>query len=137
MGIHGNATCVMAYENAKGWLIGEEGRGMNNMFVVMNEARLGTGLQGLAIGDAAYQTAVEFANDRLQGRAAGCAGADNHQPPSAAQGRGGVIDQAGHVRQAGVDGVGNLPAVGVQQHQHVIGGKSIDAAGIRVASFRH
>ena len=69
MGIHGNATCVMQYENAKGWLIGEEGRGMNNMFVVMNEARLGTGLQGLAIGDAAYQHAVEFANDRLQGRA--------------------------------------------------------------------
>ena len=68
MGIHGNATCVMAYENAKGWLIGEEGRGMNNKFVVMNEARLGTGLQGLAIGDAAYQAAVEFANDRLQGR---------------------------------------------------------------------
>jgi alkylation response protein AidB-like acyl-CoA dehydrogenase len=68
MGIHGNATCVMAYDNAKGWLIGEEGRGMNNMFVVMNEARLGTGLQGLAIGDAAYQAAVEFANDRLQGR---------------------------------------------------------------------
>ncbi len=68
MGIHGNATAVMAYENAKGWLIGEEGRGMNNMFVVMNEARLGTGLQGLAIGDAAYQAAVEFANDRLQGR---------------------------------------------------------------------
>lgn len=68
MGIHGNATAVMAYDNAKGWLIGEEGRGMNNMFVVMNEARLGTGLQGLAIGDAAYQAAVEFANDRLQGR---------------------------------------------------------------------
>ncbi len=69
MGIHGNATAVMQYEGAKGWLIGEEGRGMNNMFVVMNEARLGTGLQGLAIGDAAYQHAVEFANDRLQSRA--------------------------------------------------------------------
>ncbi|MEQ7155086.1 acyl-CoA dehydrogenase C-terminal domain-containing protein [Brevundimonas aurifodinae] len=68
MGIHGNATAVMQYEGAKGWLIGEEGRGMNNMFVVMNEARLGTGLQGLAIGSAAYQAAVEFANDRLQGR---------------------------------------------------------------------
>ena len=68
MGIHGNATCVMQYDGAKGWLIGEEGRGMNNMFVVMNEARLGTGLQGLAIGTAAYQAAVEFANDRLQGR---------------------------------------------------------------------
>ena len=68
MGIHGNATCVMSYDNATGWLIGEEGRGMNNMFVVMNEARLGTGLQGLAIGTAAYQAAVEFAKDRLQGR---------------------------------------------------------------------
>ena len=68
MGIHGNATCVMVYEGAQGWLIGEEGRGMNNMFVVMNEARLGTGLQGLAIGTAAYQAAVEFAKDRLQGR---------------------------------------------------------------------
>ncbi|MGA0545928.1 acyl-CoA dehydrogenase C-terminal domain-containing protein [Brevundimonas sp. VNH65] len=68
MGIHGNATCVMQYDDAVGWLIGEEGRGMNNMFVVMNEARLGTGLQGLAIGTAAYQAAVEFARDRLQGR---------------------------------------------------------------------
>jgi len=68
MGIHGNATAVMQYDEATGWLIGEEGRGMNNMFVVMNEARLGTGLQGLAIGDAAYQAAVEFAKDRLQGR---------------------------------------------------------------------
>ncbi|QYF87183.1 acyl-CoA dehydrogenase C-terminal domain-containing protein [Brevundimonas sp. PAMC22021] len=68
MGIHGNATCVMAYDNATGWLVGEEGRGMNNMFVVMNEARLGTGLQGLAIGTAAYQAAVEFAKDRIQGR---------------------------------------------------------------------
>jgi len=80
MGIHGNATCVMAYENAKGWLIGEEGRGMNNMFVVMNDARLGTGLQGLAIGDAAYQAAVEFANDRLQGRA--LTGAKNPDGPA-------------------------------------------------------
>ncbi|MES2862136.1 MAG: acyl-CoA dehydrogenase C-terminal domain-containing protein [Pseudomonadota bacterium] len=68
MGIHGNATCVMSYDDATGWLIGEEGRGMNNMFVVMNEARLGTGLQGLAIGAAAYQAAVEFAHDRIQGR---------------------------------------------------------------------
>ncbi len=80
MGIHGNATCVMAYENARGWLIGEEGRGMNNMFVVMNEARLGTGLQGLAIGDAAYQAAVEFAHDRLQGRA--LTGAKNPDGPA-------------------------------------------------------
>ncbi len=68
MGIHGNATAVMQYDDATGWLIGEEGRGMNNMFVVMNEARLGTGLQGLAIGSAAYQAALEFAKDRIQGR---------------------------------------------------------------------
>jgi len=68
MGIHGNATAVMQYEEATGWLIGAEGRGMNNMFVVMNEARLGTGLQGLAIGSAAYQAALEFAKDRIQGR---------------------------------------------------------------------
>jgi hypothetical protein len=68
MGIHGNATCVMAYENAKGWLVGEENKGMAAMFIMMNEARLGTGLQGLAIGTAAYQAAVEFAKDRVQGR---------------------------------------------------------------------
>ncbi len=68
MGIHGNATAVMQYDDATGWLIGTEGRGMNNMFVVMNEARLGTGLQGLAIGSAAYQAALEFAKDRIQGR---------------------------------------------------------------------
>jgi len=68
MGIHGNATCVMAYENAKGWLVGTENKGMAAMFVMMNEARLGTGLQGLSIGTAAYQAAAEFARDRLQGR---------------------------------------------------------------------
>ena len=68
MGIHGNATCVMAYENAKGWLVGTENKGMAAMFVMMNEARLGTGLQGLSIGTAAYQAAVEFAHERLQGR---------------------------------------------------------------------
>jgi len=68
MGIHGNATCVMQYEDAVGWLVGEENAGLKAMFVMMNEARLGTGLQGLAIGTAAYQQAVEFAKDRLQGR---------------------------------------------------------------------
>jgi alkylation response protein AidB-like acyl-CoA dehydrogenase len=68
MGIHGNATCVMAYENAKGWLVGEENKGMAAMFIMMNEARLGTGLQGLSIGTAAYQAAAEFAKDRVQGR---------------------------------------------------------------------
>ena len=65
MGIHGNATCVMQYDGAKGWLVGDEHRGMPAMFVMMNEARLGTGLQGLSIGAAAYQAAVEFANERL------------------------------------------------------------------------
>lgn len=68
MGIHGNATCVMAYDGAKGWLVGQENKGMAAMFVMMNEARLGTGLQGLSIGTAAYQAAAEFAKDRLQGR---------------------------------------------------------------------
>jgi alkylation response protein AidB-like acyl-CoA dehydrogenase len=66
---HPRATppSVMAYDDAQGWLVGEEGRGLQAMFVMMNEARLGTGLQGLAIGAAAYQAAVEFAKDRLQG----------------------------------------------------------------------
>jgi hypothetical protein len=68
MGIHGNATCVMAYEDAKGWLVGEKNAGLKAMFVMMNEARLGTGLQGLSVGTAAYQAAAEFARERLQGR---------------------------------------------------------------------
>jgi alkylation response protein AidB-like acyl-CoA dehydrogenase len=68
MGIHGNATCVMAYDDAIGWMVGEENRGLNVMFVMMNEARLGVGLQGLAQGEAAYQAAAAFARDRLQGR---------------------------------------------------------------------
>ncbi|MGI8840800.1 MAG: acyl-CoA dehydrogenase C-terminal domain-containing protein [Caulobacteraceae bacterium] len=69
MGIHGNATCVMAYDAATGWLVGEENRGLALMFVMMNEARLGVGLQGLAQGEAAYQAAADFARERLQGRA--------------------------------------------------------------------
>ena len=68
MGIHGNATCVMAYDEAKGWLIGEPNTGLRLMFVMMNEARLGVGLQGLSQAEAAYQAAVAFARDRLQGR---------------------------------------------------------------------
>ncbi|HET9159727.1 MAG TPA: acyl-CoA dehydrogenase C-terminal domain-containing protein, partial [Caulobacteraceae bacterium] len=68
MGIHGNATCVMAYDEAKGWLVGQENAGLRLMFVMMNAARLGVGLQGLAQGEAAYQAAVAFAKDRLQGR---------------------------------------------------------------------
>jgi alkylation response protein AidB-like acyl-CoA dehydrogenase len=69
MGIHGNATCVIGHEEATGWLIGEANQGLRVMFVMMNEARLGVGLQGIAQADAAYQAAAEFAKERLQGRA--------------------------------------------------------------------
>jgi len=68
MGIHGNATCVISHEEATGWLVGEENRGLALMFVMMNEARLGVGMQGLAQAEAAYQAAAEFAKERLQGR---------------------------------------------------------------------
>jgi alkylation response protein AidB-like acyl-CoA dehydrogenase len=69
MGIHGNATCVMNYDGATGWLIAEENRGLHAMFTMMNEARLAVGLQGLAISEVAYQNAVAYAKERLQGRA--------------------------------------------------------------------
>ena len=69
MGIHANATCVMNYDNASGFLIGEENRGINAMFTMMNEARLGVGVQGLAVSEVAYQNAAAYARDRLQGRA--------------------------------------------------------------------
>jgi alkylation response protein AidB-like acyl-CoA dehydrogenase len=68
MGIHGNATCVISHEEATGWLVGEENRGLAIMFMMMNEARLGVGMQGLAQAEAAYQAAAEFARERLQGR---------------------------------------------------------------------
>ncbi|HBS50743.1 MAG TPA: acyl-CoA dehydrogenase [Rhodobacteraceae bacterium] len=68
MGIHGNSTCVMNYDGATGYLLGEEHKGMRAMFTMMNEARLGVGMQGLAQADAAYQNALEYAKDRLQGR---------------------------------------------------------------------
>ena len=68
MGIHGNATCVMNYDGATGFLVGEEHKGMRTMFVMMNEARLGVGLQGLSQAEAAYQNAASFARDRVQGR---------------------------------------------------------------------
>ena len=68
MGIHGNSTCVMNYDGAIGWLIGEENRGLNAMFTMMNEARLGVGVQGLALSEVAYQNAATYAKDRLQGR---------------------------------------------------------------------
>src|SRR6266849_1144481 len=69
MGIHGNATCVMNYDGAIGWLIGEENRGINAMFTMMNEARLGVGVQGLGLSEVAYQNAAAYAKERLQGRA--------------------------------------------------------------------
>ena len=68
MGIHANSTCVMNYDNAVGYLLGKENKGLRAMFTMMNEARLGVGLQGLAISEVAYQNAVEYARDRIQGR---------------------------------------------------------------------
>ena len=68
MGIHGNATCVMNYDGATGYLIGEKHKGMRAMFTMMNEARLGVGLQGYAQAAVAYENALGFARDRLQGR---------------------------------------------------------------------
>jgi acyl-CoA dehydrogenase len=68
MGIHGNSTCVMNYDGATGFLIGEENRGINAMFTMMNEARLGVAVQGLAMSEVAYQNAVIYAKERLQGR---------------------------------------------------------------------
>jgi alkylation response protein AidB-like acyl-CoA dehydrogenase len=69
MGIHGNATCVMNYDAARGWLVGEANRGLNAMFVMMNEARLGVAVQGLGQSEVAYQNAATYAKERLQGRA--------------------------------------------------------------------
>jgi alkylation response protein AidB-like acyl-CoA dehydrogenase len=69
MGIHGNATCVMNYDGAKGWLVGEPEKGLAAMFIMMNAARLGVGLQGLAQGEVAYQNAATYARERIQGRA--------------------------------------------------------------------
>ncbi|MEX6725345.1 acyl-CoA dehydrogenase C-terminal domain-containing protein [Parapedomonas caeni] len=69
MGIHGNATCVLNYDGATGYLIGEAEKGLAAMFIMMNAARLGVGLQGLSQGEIAYQNAVKYARERLQGRA--------------------------------------------------------------------
>jgi alkylation response protein AidB-like acyl-CoA dehydrogenase len=69
MGIHGNATCVMNYDGATGFLVGEECKGLAAMFIMMNAARLGVGMQGLAQAEVAYQNAVLYAHDRRQGRA--------------------------------------------------------------------
>ncbi len=68
MGIHGNATCVMNYDAATGFLLGSEHKGMRAMFTMMNEARLGVAMQGLAQAEAAYQNALAYSKDRVQGR---------------------------------------------------------------------
>ncbi len=68
MGIHGNSTCVMNYDEATGYLLGDAHKGMRAMFTMMNEARVGVGMQGVSQAEAAYQNAVEYAKDRLQGR---------------------------------------------------------------------
>ncbi|MCH8518113.1 MAG: acyl-CoA dehydrogenase [Cyclobacteriaceae bacterium] len=68
MGIHGNATCVMNYDSATGYLIGDLHKGMRAMFTMMNEARIGVGLQGYAQAAVAYENALAYALDRLQGR---------------------------------------------------------------------
>ncbi len=80
MGIHGNSTCVMDYDDATGWLLGEEHKGMRAMFTMMNEARLGVGMQGLALAEVAYQNARDYARERLQGRAV--TGAQNPDGPA-------------------------------------------------------
>jgi alkylation response protein AidB-like acyl-CoA dehydrogenase len=69
MGIHGNSTCVLNYDDAVGYLVGEPEKGLAAMFIMMNAARLGVGLQGLAQGEVAYQNALAYARDRRQGRA--------------------------------------------------------------------
>ena len=80
MGIHGNSTCVMNYDEAEGYLVGEPHKGLRAMFTMMNEARVGVGLQGLSQAQAAYTNAVEYARDRLQGRAV--TGTENPDGPA-------------------------------------------------------
>ncbi len=75
MGLHGSPTCVMQYDGATGWLIGEENKGMAAMFTMMNNARLGVAVQGVSVADAAYQHALTYALDRKQGRTNGPTGA--------------------------------------------------------------
>ncbi|RUO60504.1 acyl-CoA dehydrogenase C-terminal domain-containing protein [Pseudidiomarina insulisalsae] len=70
MGIHGSATCVMNFDGAKGWLIGEPHQGLKAMFTMMNYERLGVGIQGLGAAARSYQNALEYAQERLQGRGA-------------------------------------------------------------------
>ena len=68
MGIHANATCVMNYDSATGYLLGEEHKGLQAMFTMMNEARLGVGVQSIALSEIAYQNSVIYAKERIQGK---------------------------------------------------------------------
>ena len=74
LGIHASPTCVMEFDGATGWLVGAPNKGLAAMFTMMNSARLNVGLEGVGIGEAAYQTALEYARDRKQGKAAGVEG---------------------------------------------------------------
>jgi alkylation response protein AidB-like acyl-CoA dehydrogenase len=80
MGIRGSATCVINFDHAKGWLVGEPHKGLRAMFTMMNGARLGVGLQGLGLADASYHSAVAYARERLQGRV--LSGATNPEGPA-------------------------------------------------------
>ncbi|MGB1923000.1 MAG: acyl-CoA dehydrogenase family protein, partial [Alcanivorax sp.] len=80
MGIKGSATCVMNFDSAKGWIIGEPNQGLACMFTMMNYERLSIGLQGLGLGEVSYQSAVDYARERLQGRSA--TGAKNPNGPA-------------------------------------------------------
>ncbi|MEL6861270.1 MAG: acyl-CoA dehydrogenase [Pseudomonadota bacterium] len=75
VGIHASPTCVMEYDGAQGWLIGAENKGLACMFTMMNSARLNVGLEGVAVGEAAWQTAFDYAQERKQGKAEGVSGA--------------------------------------------------------------
>ncbi|ATZ73774.1 acyl-CoA dehydrogenase [Idiomarina sp. X4] len=82
MGIHGSATCVMNFDGAKGWLVGEPHRGLPAMFTMMNYERLGVGIQGLGAAERSYQNALEYAKDRIQGRGAKATRNDNAEADS-------------------------------------------------------
>ena len=79
LGLHGSPTAVMAFEGATGWIVGEPGKGMAAMFTMMNNARLGVGMQGISVAEAAFQQALTYASERKQGRtASGEAGIIGH-----------------------------------------------------------
>ena len=82
MGIHGNSTCVMNYDGATGWLVGEENKGLAAMFIMMNAARLGVGIQGLAQAEVAYQNGVAYALRPAPGPGADRAGRAGPRRPT-------------------------------------------------------